>query len=117
LEDTGILLLAAAEQRPMIAERLAAGLEAPPDPDRVRHGLADMIRCRAPLLAAGYPDSNACEALCSNPPFKTVVARLSTPHRCPQYCHNLIVYRAGSQFSPEPVAAAAAEGHNRGAHV
>ena len=56
--DAGILLLAAIEQRLKIAERLAACLEDPRDPDRVRHGLAEMIRYRALLIAAGYPDGN-----------------------------------------------------------
>ncbi|MGB8901579.1 MAG: transposase, partial [Methylocella sp.] len=42
--DAGILLLAAVEQRLKIAERLAACLEDPRDPDRVRHELAEMIR-------------------------------------------------------------------------
>src|SRR3954447_14334835 len=53
--DAGILLLAAVEQRLRIAERLAGCLEDPRDPDRVRHELAEMIRYRALLIAAGYP--------------------------------------------------------------
>ena len=44
--DAGILLLAAVEQRLKIAERLAACLEDPRDPERVVHGLAEMIRYR-----------------------------------------------------------------------
>ena len=44
--DAGILLLAAIERRLKIAERLAACIEDPRDPDRVRHGLAEMIRYR-----------------------------------------------------------------------
>jgi DDE family transposase len=42
--DAGILLLAAIEQRLKIAERLAACIEDPRDPERVLHGLAEMIR-------------------------------------------------------------------------
>jgi hypothetical protein len=53
--DAGILLLAAIEQRLKIAERLAACLEDPRDPDRVRHGLAEMIRYRALLIAGVIP--------------------------------------------------------------
>ena len=53
--DAGILLLAAVEQRLRIAGRLAARREDPRDPDRVRHELAEMIRYRALLIAAGYP--------------------------------------------------------------
>src|SRR3954447_21861670 len=56
--DAGILLLAGIEQRLRIAERLAACLEDPRDRERVRHELAEMIRYRALLIAAGYPDGN-----------------------------------------------------------
>ena len=54
----GILLLAAIEQRLKIAERLAACIEDPRDPDRVLHGLTEMICYRALLIAAGYPYGN-----------------------------------------------------------
>src|SRR5215813_1314476 len=74
--DAGILLLAAVEQRLKIAERLAVCLEDPRDPDRVRHELAGMIRYRALLIAAGYPDGNDCDALRSDPVFKMAVGRL-----------------------------------------
>src|SRR5579864_4097333 len=74
--DGGILLVAAIEQRLKIAERLAACLEDPRDPDRVRHELAEMIRYRALLIAAGYPDGNDCDALRSDPAFKMAVGRL-----------------------------------------
>jgi hypothetical protein len=74
--DAGILLLSAVEQRLQIAERLAACLEDPRDPDRVRHELAEMIRYRALLIAAGYPDGNDCDALKSDPAFKMAVGRL-----------------------------------------
>ena len=74
--DAGILLLSAVEQRLRIAERLAACLEDPRDPERVRHELAEMIRYRALLIAAGYPDGNDCDALKSDPAFKMAVGRL-----------------------------------------
>jgi Transposase DDE domain group 1 len=74
--DAGILLLAAIEQRLNIAERLAACIEDPRDPERVRHELAEMIRYRALLIAAGYPDGNDCTALRSDPAFKMAVGRL-----------------------------------------
>src|SRR3954464_8015282 len=59
----GFVWLAAIEQRLNIAERLAACIEDPRDPERVRHELAEMIRYRALLIAAGYPDGNDCTAL------------------------------------------------------
>src|SRR5260370_5416932 len=68
--DTGILLLAAIEHRLGIAERLADCIEDRRTPERVRHKLAEMIRYRALLIAAGYPDGNACDALRCDPAFK-----------------------------------------------
>jgi len=53
--DAGILLLAAVEKRLGIAERLAKCIVDPRAPERVRHTLAEMIRYRALLIAAGYP--------------------------------------------------------------
>jgi hypothetical protein len=47
--DSGILLLAAIEQRLGIAGRLADCIEDPRAPERVRHTLAEMIRfCHGP---------------------------------------------------------------------
>jgi Transposase DDE domain group 1 len=74
--DTGILLLAAIEQRLGIAGRLADCIEDPRAPERVRHTLAEMIRYRALLIAAGYPDGNDCDALKSDPAFKMAIGRL-----------------------------------------
>src|ERR1700730_1755337 len=68
--DAGILLLGAIEQRLQIAERLPSCIEDARDPERVLHGLAEMIRYRALLIAAGYPDGNDCDALKSDPAFK-----------------------------------------------
>ena len=74
--NAGVLLLAGIEQRLGIAERLARCLEDPRDPERVRHRLAGMIRFRALLIAAGYPDANDCDALRADPAFKLAVGRL-----------------------------------------
>jgi Transposase DDE domain group 1 len=74
--DAGILLLAAVEQRLGIATRLADCIEDPRAPERVRHTLAEMIRYRALLIAAGYPDGNDCDALRADPAFKMAVGRL-----------------------------------------
>ena len=74
--DAGILLLAGIEQRLGIAERLANCIEDRRAPERVRHTLAEMIRYRALLIAAGYPDGNDCDALRADPAFKMAVGRL-----------------------------------------
>jgi hypothetical protein len=74
--DAGILVLAAIEQRLGIAARLATCIEDPRAPERVRHTLAEMIRYRSLLIAAGYPDGNDCDALRADPAFKMAVGRL-----------------------------------------
>ncbi len=74
--DGGVLVLAEIERRLGIAERLARCIEDPRAPERVRHGLAEMIRFRALLIAAGYEDANDCDALRTDPAFKMAVGRL-----------------------------------------
>jgi hypothetical protein len=74
--DTGVLLLAGIERQLGIAERLARCLEDPRSPERIDHTLAEMIRFRVLLIAAGYPDANDCDALRGDPAFKMAVGRL-----------------------------------------
>lgn len=74
--DGGVLMLAEIERSLGIAERLARCIEDPRAPERVRHGLAEMIRFRALLIAAGYEDANDCDALRADPAFKIAVGRL-----------------------------------------
>ena len=74
--DAGVLLLAEIERRLGIAERLARCIEDPRSPERVHHTLAEMIRFRVLLIAAGYPDANDCDALRADPAFKMAVGRV-----------------------------------------
>ena len=74
--DAGVLVLAEIERRLGLAERLARCIEDPRDPQRVAHQLAEMIRFRALLVAAGYADGNDCDALRADPAFKMAVGRL-----------------------------------------
>src|ERR671912_470391 len=73
--DGGVLVLAEVERRLGIAARLARCLEDPRAPERVQHGLAEMIRFRALLIAAGYEDANDCDGLRADPAFKMAVGR------------------------------------------
>jgi hypothetical protein len=98
--DAGILLLAAIEQRLGIAERLANCIEDPRDPERVEHGLAEMIRYRALLIAAGYPDGNDCDALRCDPAFKMAVGRL--PESGADLCSQPTISRL--ENLPDPIA-------------
>ena len=74
--DAGVLVLAEIERKLGLADRLAGCLEDPRAPERVRHGLAEMIRFRALMIAAGYEDANDCNALRDDPAFKMAVGRL-----------------------------------------
>jgi hypothetical protein len=73
--DAGVLVLAEIERRLRIAERLARCILDPRAPGRVRHGIAEMIRFRILLIAAGYPDANDCDALRTDPAFKMALGR------------------------------------------
>jgi hypothetical protein len=96
--DAGVLALAEIERRLGIAERLACCLEDPRTPGRVRHTLAEMIRFRVLLIAAGYPDANDCDTLRTDPAFKW---RLATPRRVGRICA-LSRPCAGSRTCPAP---------------
>ena len=74
--DAGVLVLAEIERKLGLADRLAGCLEDPRAPERVHHGLAEMIRFRALMIAAGYEDANDCNALRDDPAFKMAVGRL-----------------------------------------
>jgi hypothetical protein len=82
--DAGVLVLADIERRLGIAERLARCIADPREPGRVHHTLAEMIRFRVLLIAAGYPDANDCDALRTDPAFKMAVGR--PPESGPDLC-------------------------------
>ncbi len=71
--DGRVLVLAEIERRLGIAVRLAHCIEDPRVPERVQHGLPEMIRFRALLIATGYEDANDCDALRADPAFKMAV--------------------------------------------
>jgi len=68
--DGGMLLLRAVEQRLRVADRMAACIEDPREPDRITHSLADIIRFRLLMIAAGYEDGNDASSLRGDPMFK-----------------------------------------------
>ena len=74
--DAGILLLAEIDRRLGVSERLARCIEDRRAPERIQHTLAEMIRFRALLIAAGSADANDCDALRGDPAFKMAVGRL-----------------------------------------
>src|SRR5512143_2328067 len=74
--DGGLLLLREIERRLAVAERLAAGIEDRRDPGSTLHPLADIIRFRLLMIAAGYEDGNDATSLRVDPVFKMALERL-----------------------------------------
>ena len=74
--DGGVMLLAMAERRLGIAQRLARCFPDARDPARITHTLADMIRARVFAIACGYEDTNDLEYLRKDPAFKLACGRL-----------------------------------------
>ena len=74
--DGGLLVLREVEQRLDVAGRLAACITDPRDPDRVVHGLDEIIRFRLLMIAAGYEDGNDADRLRTDPMFKLAMERL-----------------------------------------
>lgn len=56
--DGGLLVLREIEQRLKVADRLAACIDDPRDSGSTLHTVADIIRFRLLMIAAGYEDGN-----------------------------------------------------------
>ena len=65
--DGGVLMLREVEQRLRIADRFAGCIKDPRAPDQVTHALADIIRFRLLMIAAGYEDGNDANGLRADP--------------------------------------------------
>ncbi|MGI9449705.1 MAG: IS1380 family transposase [Geminicoccaceae bacterium] len=74
--DAGILVLKEVEKRLGVAGRLAGCIDDPRAQEQVVHSLADMIRFRLMMIAAGYEDGNDASGLRSDPAFKLAQDRL-----------------------------------------
>jgi hypothetical protein len=74
--DGGVMLLAMAERRIGIAERLARCFPDARDPTRITHTLADMIRARVFAISCGYEDADDLDFLRTDPAFKLACGRL-----------------------------------------
>ena len=68
--DGGVLVLREVEQRLRVADRLAACMVDPRAADLITHSLADILRFRLLMIAAGYEDGNDASSLRSDPMFK-----------------------------------------------
>ncbi len=74
--DGGVLLLAAAERRLGLADRLARLIADPRNPLFVTHSVADILRARMLAIACGYEDADDLDHLRTDPGFKLACGRL-----------------------------------------
>src|SRR5215472_14768692 len=74
--DGGVLLLALAERRMGIVDRLAAESVDRREPCRVVHALSDILRARILAIACGYEDANDLAHLRSDPALKLACGHL-----------------------------------------
>jgi hypothetical protein len=74
--DGGVMLLAAAERRLGVADRLAALIADPRNPLLVTHSVADILRARILAIACGYEDADDLDRLRTDPGFKLACGRL-----------------------------------------
>ncbi len=74
--DGGVMLLAQADKRLGLIDRLAALIADPRDQTRTVHSLASILRARVFAIAQGYEDGNDLDALRSDPAFKLACGRL-----------------------------------------
>ena len=79
--DGGVMLLAMADRRLGIAERLARCFPDRRDPLRITHTLADMVRARILAIACGYEDADDLDALRADPAFSSLAGGCQTRAR------------------------------------
>src|SRR5258708_20525533 len=72
----GVMLLAMAERRLGLADKLARVFPDRRDPTRVVHSLVDMFRARIFAIACGYEDADDLDRLRFDPAFKLACGRL-----------------------------------------
>ena len=81
--DGGVMLLALAERRMGIADKLAAEITDRREPTRVIHALSDILRARILAIACGYEDADDLDHLRSDPALKLACGHLPDSGRRP----------------------------------
>jgi Transposase DDE domain group 1 len=74
--DGGVALLALADRRIGVVDRLAGQIADPRDPALVTHSVASILRARVLAIACGYEDANDLDRLRGDPAFKLACGRL-----------------------------------------
>ena len=74
--DGGVMLVAEAERKLGVIQRLASVIDDRRDPRKVRHEIVEMLMQRVFAIACGYEDCNDFDDLCRDPALKVAVGRL-----------------------------------------
>ena len=74
--DGGVALLALADRRIGMVERIAGMIADPRDPALVTHSVASILRARVLAIACGYEDANDLDRLRGALTFKLACGRL-----------------------------------------
>jgi hypothetical protein len=96
-----LLVLREIERRLGLADRLAACLKDPRAPEKVVHRLAQIIRFRIMMIAAGYEDGNDADTLRRDPMFKLALDRLPSDE---ELCSQSTISRLENLPNAPPVA-------------
>ena len=94
--DGGVMLLAAAERRLGLADKLAALIADPRNPARTIHSMASLIRARIFAICCGYEDCDDLDHLRDDPAFKLACGQL------PDSGHKLCSQPTLSRFENQP---------------
>ena len=74
--DGGVMLLAAAERRLGLADRLAGLIADPRNPLFITHSIADIVQARMLAIACGYEDADDLDHLRTDPGFRLACGQL-----------------------------------------
>ena len=97
--DGGVMLLAAAERRLGIADRLAGLIADPRNPLFVMHSIADILRARMLAIACGYEDADDLDHLRTDPGFKLACGRLPDSGPRPVFAANHVALGERAQLA------------------
>ena len=82
--DGGVMLVAQADKRLGLIEKLSSCIEDPRDPIRITHKQVELLRQRVYQIACGYEDADDCDHLRIDRAMKLAVNRL--PETDPDLC-------------------------------
>jgi hypothetical protein len=84
--DGGLMLLRQVDQRISLSKAVAGVLHDPRNPDRIVHGIRDLVAQRLYALCCGYEDLNDHTALRNDPLMQTAVGKAQELGSSPTLC-------------------------------